>query len=232
MDKKVIAFVVFPELTALDLIGPLQVLKPLENFGPFEVVTVGARVAPVATDVGLQIVPERTFDEVPRPFALLVPGGAVGPIKALLDEAIMGYLRSAGEAAEVVGSVCTGSLLLAGAGLLEGRRATTHWCFLEQLGKLGAVPVRERWVEDGKLITSAGVASGIDMALALAARLAGADVARIIQTIIEYDPKPPFGGIDWAWVEQAGVRGTLMASLGSQIQQILAGRPDLLAKLS
>lgn len=230
--KKTIAFVVYPDLTPLDLIGPLQVIHALEGSGPFRVVTVGARIEPMASDAGIKLQPELTFADVPSPFALLVPGGVAGPIKGLLDETLMGYLRSAGERAEIVGSVCTGSLLLAGAGLLKGRRATTHWCFLEQLGKLGALPTRERWVEDGKFITSAGVAAGIDMALALVARLAGEQVARTIQTIIEYDPKPPFGGIDWSWVEQTGLQGTLMGQLTPQIQRILADRPDLLAKLS
>jgi len=233
MDQtKIIAFVVYPDLTPLDLIGPLQVIQPLGQFGPFRSVTVGARVEPMATDVGLKLQPELTFADVPSPFAIVVPGGAIGPIKGLLDDALMGYLRSAGDAAEVVASVCTGSLLLAGAGLLDGRRATTHWCFLDQLGKLGARPTRERWVEDGKFITAAGVSAGIDMALVLASRLAGEAAARTIQAIIEYDPKPPFGGVDWSWVEQAGLGASLMSSLAPEIQRILADRPDLQAKLS
>ena len=229
--KKVLAFVVYPEMTPLDLIGPLQVLKPLENFGPFEVVTVGERVEPMTTDVGLRIQPERTFADVERPYALIVPGGVLGPIRATVNDALMAYVRSAGASAEVLASVCTGSLILAAAGLLEGRRATTHWSFLEVLARFGATPVRERWVEDGRCITAAGVSAGIDMGLALAARLAGQDIGRSIQAIIEYEPQPPFGEVDWNWVEQSKLGQSLLTPYVPAMQQILAGRPELLAKM-
>jgi transcriptional regulator GlxA family with amidase domain len=231
MGKKVLAFVVYPEMTPLDLVGPLQVIKPLENFGPFEVVTVGESREAMSTDLGLRIQPERTFAEVPRPFGLIVPGGVLGPIHAMANDALMAYVRSAGASAEVLGSVCTGSLILAAAGLLEGRRATTHWTFLEALGRLGAVPVRERWVEDGHVMTGAGVSAGIDMGLALAAKLAGETVARSIQAIVEYEPRPPLGEIDWAWVEQAQIASSLLTPYVPAIQQILAGKPELLAKV-
>jgi transcriptional regulator GlxA family with amidase domain len=231
MHKKTIAFVVFPEVTPLDLVGPLQVIKPLENFGPFEVVTVGERREPMSTDLGLRIQPERTFEEVPKPYALVLPGGILGPIHAMANEALMAYVRSAGKGAEVLGSVCTGSLILAAAGLLQGRKATTHWTFLEALGRLGATPVRERWVEDGTVVTAAGVSAGIDMGLALAARLAGKEIARVIQTVIEYDPQPPFGGIDWAQVNEPELKRNLLTPYVPAIQQILAGKPELLAKV-
>jgi transcriptional regulator GlxA family with amidase domain len=230
-QKKVIAFVVYPEVTPLDLVGPLQVLKPLENFGPFEVVTVGERVEPITTDLGMRIVPERTFADVPRPFALVLPGGVLGPIQAITHEPLMAYVRSAGATAEVLASVCTGSLILAAAGLLEGQRATTHWSFLEALGRFGAQPVRERWVEDGRAMTAAGVSAGIDMGLALAARLAGDTVARSIQAIIEYEPQPPFGMVDWDWVERVDLKRSLLTPYVPAIQKLLAGRPELLAKL-
>jgi transcriptional regulator GlxA family with amidase domain len=231
MQKKIIAFVVFPEMTPLDLVGPLQVLKPLENFGSFEVVTVGERLEPVGTDLGMRILPERTFADVPQPFALVLPGGVLGPLLAIAHEPLMAYVRSAGQSSEVLASVCTGSLILAAAGLLEGRKATTHWAFLEMLGRLGATPTRERWVEDGKAITAAGVSAGIDMGLVLAARLAGESTARAIQAGIEYDPHPPLGAIDWAWVEQARLKDSLLGSYVPAIQKALAGRPELLAKL-
>lgn len=231
MQKKVIAFVVYPEMTPLDLVGPLQVLKPLENFGPFEVVTVGERLEPVSTDLGMRIVPERTFADVPRPFALVLPGGVLGPIRAITNDALMAYVRSAGASAELRVSVCTGSLILAAAGLLEGQQATTHWSFLDVLGRLGARPVRERWVEDGNAITAAGVSAGVDMGLALAARLAGDTVARSIQAIIEYDPQPPFGAVDWAWVDRMDLKRSLLTPYVPEIQKILAGRPELLSKL-
>jgi transcriptional regulator GlxA family with amidase domain len=232
MEKRQIAFLLFPDMTPLDLIGPIQVLKSLERYGPFEVVTVGEGGAAVDTDVGIKMQPERGLEDVPRPYAFIVPGGALGPIKAITNDALMAYVRSVGESAEVVGSVCTGSIILAAAGLLDGRRATTHWCFLDHLRKLGAEPVRERWVEDGKFITAAGVSAGIDMAIALAARLTNEQTARMIQAVIEYDPKPPLGGIDWGWVEEIRLGQGLMSSLGPEIARILASKPELLAKLS
>jgi transcriptional regulator GlxA family with amidase domain len=231
MQKKVIAFLVYPEVTPLDLVGPLQVIKPLENFGPFEVVTVAERLEPISTDIGMRILPERTFAEVEHPFAIVLPGGVLGPIRAITNDALMAWVRSAGATAELRASVCTGSLILAAAGLLEGRRATTHWSFLDVLGRLGAQPVRERWVEDGNTITAAGVSAGIDMALALAARLAGDTVARSIQAIIEYEPQPPFGHVDWDWVERSDLKRSLLTPYVPHIQKILEGRPELLSRL-
>lgn len=232
MDKRVIAFLVYPEMTPLDLIGPLQVIKVLEGLGAFKVVTVGERALPMETDLGLRIQPEKSFHEVSRPFCLIVPGGVLGPIKAMINDPLMQYVRESADTAEVVGSVCTGSLILAAAGLLDGVRATTHWMFLDHLQRLGAVSVRERWVEDGKFITAAGVAAGIDMALALAARLTNEATARMIQTLIEYDPKPPFGGIDWDKVNPADYAPALATAGVQEIPTILASKPELLAKFS
>jgi transcriptional regulator GlxA family with amidase domain len=196
-SEKVIALVLFPDITLLDLVGPLQVLKSLP--APYRTVVVGERKEPMATDVGLALTPERTFDEVPRPFAIVVPGGP-GSVAAMGNEAVQGYLRSAAPRAEVVSSVCTGALVLAATGLLEGRRATTHWAYARELEKLGAHYARERWVEDGKFITAGGVSAGIDMAIALAARLTDRATAQRIQLGIEYDPQPPFdaGALDKA----------------------------------
>jgi transcriptional regulator GlxA family with amidase domain len=231
MARNVIAFVVFPELTLLDLVGPLQVLKSLDDSGLFEVVTVGDRVEPMATDTGLWVQPERTFADVPKPFGLIVPGGLIGPFKAMANDALMAYVRAAGESSTVIGSVCTGSLILAAAGLLDGRRATTHWACLGQLEKLGAKPVQERWVEDGKFITAAGVSAGIDMAIALAARLTDEKTARTIQLGIEYSPEPPFGDIDLSKVDAAAMKQRFDALQAQVLPQILASRPELLARL-
>lgn len=231
MQQRQIAFLVYPDMTPLDLIGPLQVIKNLESFGGFDVVTVGERLEPMPTDVGLGVQPERTFEQVPAPFGLVIPGGLSGPIKAIANDRLMAYVGSAGRTAEVLASVCTGSIILAAAGLLEGRSATTHWTFLEHLGRLGAVPVRKRWVEDGNVITAAGVAAGIDMALALVARLAGNEVARTIQSLIEYDPEPPLGRIDWRWVEESKLGPTLLESVTPTLRGLLAGKPELAAKL-
>lgn len=230
-SEKVIALVLFPEVTLLDLVGPLQVLKGLP--APYRTVVVGERMEPMATDVGLALTPERTFAEVPRPFAVVVPGGP-GSVAAMGSEAVQGYLRSAAPQAEVVGSVCTGALVLAAAGLLEGRRATTHWAYASELEKLGARYVRERWVEDGKFITAGGVSAGIDMALALAARLTDRATAQRIQLGIEYDPRPPFGGIDWSLVGEKERTRQRQGGTGRRLKdapRLLAGRPDLLKRL-
>ena len=229
--EKVIALVAFPELTLLDLVGPLQVLKGLP--APYRTIVVGERREPLATDTGLTVTPERTFAEVPQPFAVVVPGGP-GSVAAMADPALQSYLRSAAPRAEVVGSVCTGALVLGAAGLLEGRRATTHWAYSREIEKLGARYVRERWVEDGKLITAGGVSAGIDMALALAARLTDAATAQRIQLGIEYDPHPPQGPIDWSRVGDTERERQRQGGTGRRLQdarQLLAGRPDLLRRL-
>jgi transcriptional regulator GlxA family with amidase domain len=231
MDKKVIAFVVFPGMTPLDLVGPLQMIKPLENRGPFKVITVGETREPVSTDAGIRIQPEATFDEIERVHALVVPGGILGPVAAIANDTFMGFIRRVGATAPVLASMCTGSLILAAAGLLEGRRATTHWSFLDALDRLGAKATRARWVEDGHVITAAGVSAGIDMALVLASRLTDKPTAQTIQAIIEYDPEPPFGGIDWRLVEQSGLRSRLLSPYVPAFQSILADKPELLAKI-
>jgi len=183
------------------------------------------------TEAGLRMEPERTFAEVPRPSGLIVPGGFLGPFGAMANDALMAYVRGAADSASFVGSVCTGSLILAAAGLLEGRRATTHWACMSHLERLGARPVSERWVEDGKFITAAGVSSGIDMALALVARLMGEDAARAAQLILEYSPEPPFGDIDRSQVDVAGIEQAMGAVLGKEVPRLLAGKPELLARL-
>jgi transcriptional regulator GlxA family with amidase domain len=230
-DARVIAFLVYPGMTPLDLIGPLQVLKMLEGTGDFRVVTVGERVEPMITDTGLSVVPERAFADEPRPFALIVPGGVAGTMRAMVNDALVGYVRAAGESAEVIGSVCTGALILGAAGLLEGKEATTHWSFLQQLARLGAKPVERRWVEDGKVITSAGVSAGIDMALALAARLAGEAAARTFQLIIEYDPAPPFGGMDRSRIDPELLARLFAAAGAGDVPGIFAAKPELFARL-
>jgi putative intracellular protease/amidase len=229
--EKVIALLLFPELTLLDLVGPLQVLRGLPP--PFRTVVVGEKKEPMITDTGLALTPERTFAEVPRPFAIVVPGGP-GSVASMGNEAIQSYLRAAAPQAEVVGSVCTGALVLGAAGLLEGKRASTHWAYAKELERLGATYVRERWVEDGKLITGGGVSSGIDMALALVARLTDRATAQRIQLGIEYDPRPPFGAIDWSRVGDPELERQRQGGTGRRLKdapQLLADRPDLLQRL-
>jgi transcriptional regulator GlxA family with amidase domain len=202
--EKTVAFVLYPQLAALDLIGPLQVLKTLELFAPqYKAVVVGERAEPMGTDVGVGLVPDRTFDEVPHPDILVVPGGRVPTLRAMSDPTVRAYVRTAAATAETVASVCTGSLILGALGLLEGRRATTNWFFTSLLEQFGVSYEQERWVEDGRFVTSAGVSAGIDMALHLVSKLTDEATARRVQLALDYDPRPPFGGIDWANVALA-----------------------------
>lgn len=184
-----IAILLYDKFTALDAIGPYEVLSRLPDA---TVTFVAAEAGPVRTDNGmLTLLAERSLDELREPDVLLVPGGP-GEVAARAGGAALDWLREADRTSTWTTSVCTGSLILAAAGLLDGRRATTHWLAFDELRRLGAEPVDERVVFDGKRVTAAGVSAGIDMALALAARIAGDAVAQAIQLGIEYDPQPPF----------------------------------------
>lgn len=184
-----IAILIFDRLTALDAIGPYEVLSRLPGA---ELTFVATETGEQRTDTGrLGLSADATIEELPDPDVLLVPGGE-GNRPLLDDERVLGWVRGADRTSTWTTSVCTGSLMLGAAGLLEGKRATSHWAYRDALREFGAEPVAERVVEDGKLITAAGVSAGIDMGLTLAARIAGEDVARAIQLGIEYDPDPPF----------------------------------------
>jgi transcriptional regulator GlxA family with amidase domain len=156
---------------------------------------VGQRIEPTKTDSPMRMIPAKSFSEVPDPFAVIVPGGGAGTIEAMKDESLLADLRSTAQTAEIVGSTGTGSLILAAAGLLEGRRAATHWAYSELLEHFGTTYARERWISDGKFLTSAAGSGGIDMMLYLLARLTSKSGARLAQLFMEYDPQPPFGGI-------------------------------------
>lgn len=184
-----IAILIFERLTALDAVGPYEVLSRLPGA---ELTFVAAAAGEKRTDTGrLGIVADASLDELTDPDVLLVPGGE-GNRPLMSDERVLDWIRVADESSTWTTSVCTGALVLGAAGVLDGLRATTHWAFLGRLRELGAEPVAERVVEDGKVVTAAGVSAGIDMALHLAARIAGDDVAKAIQLGIEYDPDPPF----------------------------------------
>jgi putative intracellular protease/amidase len=184
-----VAILIFDRLTALDAVGPYEVLSRLPEA---RVEFVAKEAGPKRTDTGaLALSADHAIADAEAPDILLVPGGP-GTRDMLGDEALLGWIRDAHEASTWTTSVCTGSLALAAAGLLDGRRATTHWAFFEELAELGAEPVPERVVFDGKIVTAAGVSSGIDMALQLAAEIGGEDLAKGIQLGIEYDPQPPF----------------------------------------
>jgi len=183
------SILIFDGLTALDAIGPYEVLRSVPGW---EVEFVGKSRGEIRTEDGsLGLTVDKSLDEVERTEILLVPGGK-GNRPLLADEEVLSWLRRLDEGTTWTTSVCTGSLVLGAAGLLQGRRATGHWLYLEQLSEYGAEPVRERWVEDGKTITAAGVSAGIDMALHLVGREAGPEVAQTVQLRIEYDPSPPF----------------------------------------
>jgi transcriptional regulator GlxA family with amidase domain len=183
------AILIFDELTVLDAIGPYEVLRSVPGW---EVRFVGPEKGTVRADSGaLGLTVDYSLEEVTEPDIVLV-GGGQGNRPLLKDEAVLSWLREADAQSKWTTSVCTGSLILGAAGLLEGKRATGHWLYLEPLRGYGAEPVAERVVEDGKTITAAGVSAGIDMALHLVGREAGPEIAQAIQLAIEYDPQPPF----------------------------------------
>ena len=184
-----IAILIFDQLTALDAVGPYEVLSRLPGA---DLRFVAKEAGPKRTDTGaLALSADLGLADLPDPEIVLVPGGE-GNRPLLGDDEVLDWLRSAHETSAWTTSVCTGSLVLGAAGLLEGKRATSHWVYRDGLRAYGAEPVDARVVEDGKVVTAAGVSSGIDMALTLAARVAGDDVAKAIQLGIEYDPEPPF----------------------------------------
>lgn len=183
-----ITFLLFPNLTQLDFTGPLQVLSRL----PSAKVQLAAKtMAPVPTDAVLTLNPTHIFDNCPPTDLLCIPGG-FGVDDAMLDAATISFVRREGARANYVTSVCTGAFILGAAGLLKGKRATTHWAYHDALKEVGATPVKQRVVRDGNLFTGGGVTAGIDFAFTLAAEIAGEEVAKAIQLGLEYDPAPPF----------------------------------------
>lgn len=183
-----IAFLLFPNVTQLDLTGPAQVLSRLGNA---KLDLVWKTREPVVTDSGFSLLPTATLDEVSQVDILCIPGG-FGTLDVIQDPELLAWVRKLGEGADWVTSVCTGSIVLGAAGLLQGYRATSHWASVDQLAFFGATPVRERVVRDRNRMTGGGVTSGIDFALTLVAELRGEAHARFVQLTIEYDPAPPF----------------------------------------
>ena len=184
-----IAILLYDRFTVLDAIGPYQVLSGMPDA---EVVFVAEHPGPIRDQVGsLVLSAPAGLADVPRPDIVVVPGGP-GQNDQMQDGPVHEWLRAADQASTWTTSVCTGSLILAAAGLLAGRRATSHWTALDELGSLGVTPASERVVFDGKYVTAAGVSAGIDMGLTLAGRVAGDETAQAIQLMIEYDPQPPY----------------------------------------
>jgi cyclohexyl-isocyanide hydratase len=183
-----VAFLLFPNVTQLDLTGPAQVLSRLGNV---TLHLVASSRDPVPTDASFSICPTTTFAELERADILCIPGG-IGVAEVMEDADAMAWVRSVGANARWVTSVCTGSLILGAAGLLQGYRATTHWAWREHLGLFGAEAASERVVFDRNRVTGGGVTAGIDFALALTAAIRGEAHARLVQLSLEYDPAPPF----------------------------------------
>lgn len=208
-----IAIVLYPGFTALDFIGPYEVLR---NLPGAEVRFVWHEPGPIAADSGVLVVgATHSFDETPSPDVILVPGGMSTPQHAR-DEKVLDWVRGAHQTAAWTTSVCSGSLILAAAGVLKGRRATSHWMVVPMLRTFGVTPVNdERIVHEGRIVTAAGVSAGIDLGLWLAGQLGGEAQAKAIQLAIEYDPQPPFdsGHVSKA---SAATRASATAMLAKQ----------------
>lgn len=185
-----IVFVLFDNVTQLDFAGPVQFLSRLPGATTHIASKDGKAVS---TDCGFAIVPNTSFADCPQADVICVPGGH-GVRDAIADTSIVEFVREQAQAADWVTSVCTGSFILGAAGLLNGKRATTHWAYTQLLPLFGATHEEARVVRDGNLVTAGGVTSGIDFALELMALAKGEDVARSIQLALEYDPAPPFDG--------------------------------------
>ena len=184
-----IALFLYDQLAPLDAVGPYEVLR---NVPGWDVRTVAKQAGPVRSEDGsLVLVADASIAEVTEPDVVLVPGGT-GSRAMMEDEEVLEWLRAVDRSTRWTTSVCTGSLVLGAAGLLEGRRATSNWLLLDVLPRFGADPVGGRFVEDGKVITAAGVTAGIDMALHLVSREVGPETAQAVQLGLEYDPDPPF----------------------------------------
>jgi len=212
-----IAIVLYNRFTALDAVGPYQVFSNLRGA---EVVFAAEQAGRVSDDQGsLHLSADAALSDLPHPDIVVVPGGP-GQNDQMADGPLHDWLRAADQGTTWTTSVCTGSLILAAAGLLAGRRATSHWLALGELREHGVVPVAERVVFDGKYVTAAGVSAGIDMGLTLAGRIAGDQVAQAIQLGIEYDPQPPYdaGSPDRAPAE-------IVSAMRARSRFILTGRP-------
>jgi len=190
MGDEDIVFVIYPAFTALDMVGPHYMLT---NLMGARVHIVAKTLEPVRSDTGLVFTPSATFETAPAKVDLLcVPGGTTGTLEAMKDEATIAYLEKAGANARFVTSVCTGSLLLGAAGLLDGYRATSHWVTVQSLAHFGAIPSKGRIVRDRNRITGGGVTAGIDFGLALVAEMRDILYAQTVQLLAEYAPEPPF----------------------------------------
>lgn len=220
---KTVGVYIWPNMTALDVLGPQQIL----GFVPdFDVVTVAKSMDPVVTDTRIRILPDHDFDSCP-PLDIVLVGGGVDPSSEMRDEAVLSWLRRQGGAADYVTSVCTGALILAEAGLLDGYKATTHWAYKEHLAGYPEVELAEgRVVTDRNRITGGGVTAGIDFGFSLVAETAGPEVAAGLQLLGEYDPQPatPFGNPDAAPPELVAAVRAQAAELSTRLTEFFAAK--------
>lgn len=223
-----IGLLLFPQVQQLDLTGPYEVLASLPNVN---VHLIWKDLAPVTSSTGLVLSPTTTFEDCPRLDVICIPGGSgVGVL--MEDEQTLSFIRRQADHAQYITSVCTGALVLGAAGLLQGKRATTHWAYHALLSPLGATPVKDRVVRDGKLITGGGITAGIDFALTLAAELFDQATAEQVQLQLEYAPAPPFDAGDPETapapvLEEAKRRSAESFRVRSQITQRAAARLGL-----
>lgn len=219
-----IAMLLYPGFTALDIFGPHHMFI---NLWGAKVHLVAKTLEPVVTDTGVSIKPTQTFADCPRDLSILcVPGGTLGTMEAMKDEATLAFLRQSGAGADWITSVCTGSLVLAAAGLLKGYKATAHWMVRDALRDFGATPVNQRVVVDRNRITGGGVTAGIDFGLSLVARLRGDGYAKAVQLFSEYDPQPPFDCGSPEKADPATV-AMLQAMMGGFMEQLReAAKPN------
>ena len=209
-----IAVLAYPKMTALDAIGPYEILSRLPGA---DLKFVGEEVGPIMTDTGfLTIMAEAGISDIDSADILVVPGG-FGDRQVRRNENVLEWVRNIHETTRWTVSVCTGSLILGAAGLLKGLRATTHWAQLDTLREFGAEPATERVVEQGKIITAAGVSAGIDMALHLSRLVVGDEFAQAVQLGIEYDPQPPF---------DAGSPAKAPASIVELVRTMMSSREE------
>ena len=218
---RLIGMLIFPRLTQLDMTGPYEVLARLPNT---VVHLVAHTLDPVKTDRGMMIVPTVTYADCPQLDVVMVPGGP-GQQDLMEDAVALKFLQRQAATAKYVTSVCTGSLVLGAAGLLKGKRAATHWMSMDMLKDFGAVPVHERVVVDGSIITGGGVTAGIDFGLTVAAEIAGPEVAKAIQLGIEYDPHPPFNAGSPRGAGSALTERVTQAAAARQSERAAAVKP-------
>ncbi|RON27706.1 isonitrile hydratase [Pseudomonas lini] len=220
-----IGFLLFPQLQQLDLTGPYDVLASLPDV---KVHLIWKDLVPITASTGLVLKPTTTFDDCPPLDVICIPGGSgVGPL--MEDDETLAFIKAQAANAKYVTSVCTGALVLGAAGLLKGKRATTHWAYHQLLEVLGAIPVNDRVVRDGNLLTGGGITAGIDFALTLAAELFDKDTAQLVQLQLEYAPAPPFasGSPETAPVsvlDEARKRAAASLKLRSEITERAAAK--------